>query len=56
MKAEDVRYGVLLTAVAVMVIVALMFMRPVVSHVFENLGADLQTTTDQSPEQAPRPR
>jgi pilus assembly protein Flp/PilA len=49
MKAERgqtlVEYGLLLALIAVIVIVALLFLGPIISGIFNNVGNELQTAT-----------
>ena len=39
-----VEYGLLLALIAIIVIVALIFLGPIVSRIFQNVGTSLQTT------------
>ena len=39
-----VEYGLLLALIAIIVIVALLFLGPIVSRIFQNVGTSLQTT------------
>jgi pilus assembly protein Flp/PilA len=39
-----VEYGLLLALIAIIVIVALIFLGPIVSQIFQNVGANLQGT------------
>ncbi len=39
-----VEYGLLLALIAIIVIVALVFLGPIVSQIFQNVGTNLQTT------------
>jgi pilus assembly protein Flp/PilA len=47
-KDEDgqtlVEYGLLLALIAIIVIVALIFLGPIVSQIFQNVGSNLQGT------------
>lgn len=49
-KREDeegqtlVEYGLLLALIAIIVIVALLFLGPIVSEIFQNVGSNLQGT------------
>jgi len=38
-----VEYGLLLALIAIIVIVALLFLAPLVSSIFQNVGSNLQT-------------
>ena len=38
-----VEYGLLLALIAIIVIVALLFLGPLVSEIFQNVGSNLQT-------------
>jgi len=38
-----VEYGLLLALIAIIVIVALLFLGPIVSRIFQNVGTSLQT-------------
>jgi pilus assembly protein Flp/PilA len=38
-----VEYGLLLALIAIIVIVALLFLGPIVSQIFQNVGTNLQT-------------
>ncbi len=38
-----VEYGLLLALIAIIVIVALLFLGPIVSQIFQNVGENLQT-------------
>ncbi len=50
-KSEDeegqtlVEYGLLLALIAIIVIVALLFLGPIVSRIFQNVGSNLQGTS-----------
>ena len=39
-----VEYGLLLALIAIIVIVALLFLGPIVSQIFQNVGSNLQGT------------
>ena len=39
-----VEYGLLLALIAIIVIVALLFLGPIVSRIFQNVGSNLQGT------------
>ena len=39
-----VEYGLLLALIAIIVIIALIFLGPIVSQIFQNVGDNLQTT------------
>ena len=39
-----VEYGLLLALIAIIVIVALLFLGPIVSEIFQNVGSNLQGT------------
>ncbi len=39
-----VEYGLLLALIAIIVIVALLFLGPIVSQIFQNVGTNLQST------------
>jgi pilus assembly protein Flp/PilA len=39
-----VEYGLLLALIAIIVIVALIFLGPIVSRIFQNVGTSLQTS------------
>lgn len=39
-----VEYGLLLALIAIIVIVALLFLGPIVSRIFQNVGTSLQST------------
>jgi pilus assembly protein Flp/PilA len=40
-----VEYGLLLALIAIIVIVALLFLGPIVSRIFQNVGSNLQGTS-----------